>query len=216
MTTLAVPPPLASPLPLILDGISWDTYERLVDDLETGGRHVQVTYDNGRMVLVSPGPGHEAYKTILGRLIEMFSFVAKVPIRSFGSTTWKREEFKKGMEPDECYYVQHEAKVRRRVDIDLRQDPPPDLAIEVEMSHLLEDRLAILAALGVPEVWRFDGLSLEVLALAEDGSYRPARQSAAFPTFPIGDVGRFVAMLPTAGEFEMINAWARFLSERFS
>ena len=90
-------------------------------------------------------------------------------IYSLGSTTWSREDLKRGLEPDECYYIQSEARVRGKTRIDLTIDPPPDLAIEIDITSPSLDRLSIYASLGVPEVWRFDGTQLWIYVLQPDG-----------------------------------------------
>ena len=162
MTVAATPPrsPAASagphvPAPaldgIVLEGVSWETYERLRDELDDQGQRVYITYDQGRMVLMSPRPEHERWKKLIARLLEMMTLELNIPIASLGSTTWRRRELDKGLEPDECYYVQSEPHVRRKLDID-RRDPPPDLVIEVEFTHHPADRHAIYAALGIREV----------------------------------------------------------------
>src|SRR5688572_30372932 len=88
-----------------LDGIRWETYEALAEDVAE--QHVGITYDGGRMVIMPPPPVHDLRKKLIGRMIEMSSFVMEIPIASYGSTTWRRQDVKKGLEADECYYVQN-------------------------------------------------------------------------------------------------------------
>lgn len=59
-------------------------------------------------------------------------------IRSLGSRTWNREDLARGLEPDQCYYIQNEVLVRKVEQIDLNQFPPPDLAIEIDIAILFE------------------------------------------------------------------------------
>src|SRR2546421_3391251 len=118
--------------------VSWDTYERLVNDLAE--QHIRITYDNGRMVLMSPLPRHDKVKKLVGRMIETAALELDIPISSFGSTTWKSKKLKKGLEADECYYAQGEPLVRGRYDIDLKKDPGPDLAVAVDSTHNPMDR----------------------------------------------------------------------------
>src|SRR5688500_16675927 len=109
-------------------GVRWETYAALVDDV--GEQHIGITYDRGRMVLMAPRPIHDRRKKLIGRMIETASQVMRIPIASLGSTTWKREDIAKGLEADECYYVQNESLVRTELeDFDLPQVPPPDLAV---------------------------------------------------------------------------------------
>src|SRR5260370_16850687 len=88
------------------------------------------------MTLMSPLPVHDRIKKMTGRLIEFATFERDIPISSFGSTTWKRQDLARGLEPDECYYIQNEPLVPGRTDIDLKQDPPPDLAIDINLTHV--------------------------------------------------------------------------------
>ncbi|MEM7204057.1 MAG: Uma2 family endonuclease [Planctomycetota bacterium] len=74
-----------------------------------------------------------------------------------GSTTWRREDLDRGLEPDECYWVENEPNVRGRRELDLRVDPPPDLPIEVDVHASSVDRVKIYAALGCRGGWRSTG-----------------------------------------------------------
>lgn len=221
--TLAVPPSPSSPprrsyAPpaldgIVLDGISWETYERLRDELDDCGQHVYITYDQGRMVLMSPRPEHETWKKFIGRMVEALSLVLRIPIRSLGNTTWRRKDVRRGLESDECYYVQREKEIRGKLDIDLRRDPPPDLAIEVELTHHPVDRENVYASLGIPELWHYDGQRMTCHLLGPDGRYAPAERSAAFPFLRPADLEPFIAMLPATDETSIIAAFHDWVGE---
>src|SRR5260370_377378 len=98
--------------------------------------------------------------------------------------TFRREDLDRGLEPDNCYYIQHETAVRERDEIDLTIDPPPDLAVEVDITASSIDRLSIYMALGVPEIWRWHDDALYVLVLAAGGKYLQIATSQALPGFP--------------------------------
>jgi Uma2 family endonuclease len=106
--------------------------------------------------------------------------------------TFQREDLARGLEPDECYWIEHESVVRGRDDIDLETDPPPDLVLEIEISRSALDRMSIYAALGVPEVWRWDGTKLAVNLLTRRGTYRMSDRSKAFPFLPLAEFARFL------------------------
>lgn len=178
---------------IALENASWELYELLLRDTE--GQNVRITYDQGRMVLMSPLPIHEKIKTLGGRLIEMATFERNIPVSSFGSTTWKRQDLAKGLEPDECYYIQNEPRVRGRTDIDLKRDPPPDLAIEIDITHIPLDRPSVYAALGVGELWRYDGERFAFVRRTREGSYEPIPASAALPFMTPEIVDRFVGLM---------------------
>lgn len=186
----------SSPQPrgfIALDNASWELYELLLRDTE--GQNVRITYDEGRMVLMSPLPIHERIKKLGGRLIEMATFERDVPVSSFGSTTWKRHDLAKGLEPDECYYIQNEPRVRGRTDIDLTRDPPPDLAIEIDITHIPLDRPSVYAALGVGELWRYDGEQFTFVRRTPEGIYEPVAASVALPFLTPEIVDRFVRLM---------------------
>ncbi len=174
----------------VLEGVSFQLYERLVEEL--AGQRVFVTFDAGRLELMSPSPEHEWWKSLIGRLIETLALERAVAAEGLGSTTFKREDLAKGLEPDECYYLRGAGGLRRKREADLPRDPPPDLVVEVDITHRAIDREAIYAALGVAEVWRFDGRALTFLVLQPDGAYRHADTSAGFPGLRAADVQRFL------------------------
>jgi Uma2 family endonuclease len=180
-----------------LEHASWELYELMLRDVE--GQHIRITYDRGRMVLMSPLPIHERVKKLAGRLIEMATFELDIPISSFGSTTWKRQDLAKGLEADECYYIQNEPLVHGRTDIDLKHDSAPDLAIEIDITHSPVDRMSVYAALGVRELWRYDGERFEFVRRTGAGEYEPIAASDALPFMTPQIVDRFIA-LAIAGE----------------
>ena len=139
---------------IVLHNIAWSTYEAILADMED--QVIHLTYDHGELEIMSPSDKHERIKRLIGRMVEVMTEVLGIPIRSAGSTTFKKQMLHRGLEPDECYYVTHEEQLWGRDTIDLLVDPPPDLAIEVDISRSSLDRMGIYAALGVPEVWRYE------------------------------------------------------------
>ena len=174
---------------LVLDGIRWSTYEALLCDLERS--HVRLTYNRGMLELMSPGQPHEHSKRLLGRMVEALTEELVIDIYSAGSTTFRRALKEKGLEPDECYWVANEPRIRGKREVDLDVDPPPDLAIEVEMSSPLLDKLEVYAGLGFPEVWAFDGMSIRVAVRQPDGAYYIGDRSHCFPWLSLADLVRF-------------------------
>jgi Uma2 family endonuclease len=164
---------------LVLYNVSWDTYERLSAEIDNRG--ARLTYDKGVLEIMTISPRHEYFKTLFRRLFEAITEELRLPCCGFGSTTWRSRALEKGLEPDECYYLANEPKVRGKKDLDLSTDPPPDLAIEVENTQTVVDRLGIDAALGIGEVWRFDGEELIVLSLQPDSTYTQQAGSNLIP-----------------------------------
>jgi Uma2 family endonuclease len=195
---------------VLLRDISWNTFEALIQELESqpGKR---LTYSDGLLEIWMPLPSHERYKKSLARLVEGLTEESDIEIRSLGSTTWQRQDLTKGVEADECYYIQNEAVIRGRMDLDLTIDPPPDLAIEVDMTSLSLTRLPIYSALGVPEVWRFDGEKVQVLML-QSGEYVEIERSIALPLVTPEVLQEFLTQVPTMGETswaKMVRNWTR-------
>ncbi len=190
---------------VVLRGVSWSTYEALLADVDAPGS--RITYDRGDLEIMSPSDEHERFKRLIGRLIETLTEESEIPIRSSGSTTFRSEPKRRGFEPDESYYIANESRVRGRDEIDLAVDPPPDLVVEVEITRSVIDRMPLYAALGVPEVWRYDGRSLQVVQLQPNGSYARKEESAAFPFLPLAELERFLGERNATDETTWIRAF---------
>src|SRR5205085_2408534 len=122
----------------------------------------------------------------------------------------------KGLEPDACWWIASEPLVRGKTEIDLRRDPPPDLALEVDVTHSSLDRLAIYAALGVPEVWRLDGSILTFHVLAPDGQYVVRSHSLAFPQSTPADLLQFLTLRGQMDENAIVRRFRAWLHQRFA
>ncbi len=197
--------------PVVLEGISWEFYERMLAEIGDH-QHVRLTYDEGRLEIMSPSNWHEKVKKIIGRLIEAYSDEVGIPAEGHGSTTFKREDLLKGLEADECYYIRNIAAVIGKEEVDLTLDPPPDLAVEVDISTPSVARQPIYAAMGVPEIWRYDGHQVISLHRGANGKYESSVRSLAFPTFPMEVVSRLVEIGLAKGQAEAVRRlreWAR-------
>jgi Uma2 family endonuclease len=197
---------------VLLSGISWATYESLLEDTQNHG--TRFTYDRGYLEMMSPSREHERLKTLMGRMIETMTEELAIPISSAGSTTLKAQWKERGLEADESYYVANEPRVRGRDEIDLRVDPPPDLAVEVDISRSSLDQLSIYADLGVPEVWLCDGTTLNVYQLQPDGVYAQQSRSPSFPFLPLEQLEAFLARREESDETTWIRsfrAWVKTL-----
>ena len=147
--------------PLLLEGVSWMTYTSLLADF--GDYHsARLAYDHGRLEVIVPSFTHERHNRTLAALVEIVAGARGYDLERAGSTTFKREDMARGFEPDSCFYLQHAAQVRGKDRLDLRTDPPPDLVIEIDITHPSLDKLPIYEAIEVPEVWRYDGQHLHI------------------------------------------------------
>ncbi len=187
--------------------VPWEAYVAFCDCL--GERHIRVTYDHGEMEVMTVSSRHERKKTRLRRLVEAITEELEIDIVSGGSMTCRNKEMLRALEPDECYWIENEPSVRDLDDIDLDEDPPPDLACEIEVSRSALDRMAIYAALKVPEVWRWDGETLSVHILAASGFYRAAKKSKAFPFLPIEEFVSYLTRTDLRGNafIRAFRAW---------
>jgi Uma2 family endonuclease len=186
-----------------LPGISFATYEALLREVE-GRRRLRITYNHGEMEIMTLSQAHERAKSLLGRMIETLTEELGIPIMTCGSTTFKDELKDCGLEPDECYYIQHEADVRGR-QFKLDEDPPPDLVVEVDITTSVVKRLPIYAALGFPEIWQYVGSQIVIRLLQADGTYVVSQESLALPTVP---VAKLVEHLERSGQTDE-TTWIR-------
>jgi Uma2 family endonuclease len=196
----------------VLWNVGWDTYELLLKQL--GDRPVRLTYDGQNLELMSPSRWHEIVKSILGRLVEALALELDIPLSGGGSTTFRREDLQRGLEPDECYWIANAARVRGKRELDLYVDPPPDLVIEVDISRSSLDRQGIYAKLRVPEIWRFDGQRLEVLLLQSDGQYAISPQSAAFPFLPVQELVQFIEMAEQTDDTTCLKRFQKWVRDQ--
>lgn len=183
------PEPQASPF--LFQDVSWEDYEAMLRIV--GDSSVRVTYDHGRLELVSPTYRHENVGYLLGRLVDLLAEELDVAIEGAGTTTFKRPDLSKGVEPDQCYWLRENARrMCDKAQLDLAVDPPPDLVVEVDISSGSLPRIQIFAAIGIPEVWRYDGASLHFLLLRDDGAYHAADSSRNFPALSLGEAAEFL------------------------
>ena len=195
---------------ILLKNVSWKTYESLVNEL-TQQRGIRLTYDRGNLEIMTPSAPHEASKKILGRFVESVSEELNIEIRSVGSLTCRREDLARGLEPDQCYYIENEDVVWDKQQIDLNQDPPPDLVVEIDVTSSSIDRLSLYASLGVPEVWRYDGNRLIIYQL-ESQEYAERDVSPTFPFLSQVEMLRFLELRRTTKEkalLRLFREWVR-------
>jgi len=190
---------------VILSNVTWETFLEYAKGPGTGGR---LTYDQGILEVMSPSGKHEKMRRLTGRFIETMASTLSIEIASYGSTTLLLESLRRGLEPDECYYVQNEPQVRGKGDLDLTVDPPPDLVVEVDITSSSLDKFEIYRSLGVPEIWRFEGDELRIHLRDAGGKYTPCERSAAFPLLPLDGLQDFLNRWNTKGETSLMREFA--------
>ncbi|MBW4596353.1 MAG: Uma2 family endonuclease [Brasilonema angustatum HA4187-MV1] len=183
---------------LVLYNVNWEMYEQLLEIFAQ--RPIpRMTYYQGTLELMTSLPEHERYGWTFGRLIIILCEELGLEILGLKSTTWRSKPKAAGKEADECFYIQNEAVMRGRIKIDLTVDPPPDLALEIDITHSAIDKMAVYAELKVPEVWRFANGQLTIHILTEVG-YIESETSLAFGSFPVKKLVQFIQLDSQKGE----------------
>ena len=195
----------------VLNNVSWETFEALLKD--TGeDRGSRFAYDCGTLEIMTPLFEHENPKSNFGNFIIALAEELNIEIRSAGSTTLKRKLNSRGIEPDNCYYIQNESRVRGRETLDLETDPPPDLAIEIDITSSSVNKFNIYSALGVPELWRYDGQNLKFYQLVER-KYIECKFSIAFPIVSVNEMSRFIQQSKSMGEIALLKSFRAWVQE---
>lgn len=197
----------------VLYGIAWQTYVKLREIPEN--YHLRMTYDQGTLEIMAPSIAHGRFGNIIAKAIDAWAGERDIRIVCLGDLSCKRQDIKKGFEPDHCFYVQNERRMWQKMKIDFTVDPPPDLAIEIEMSHSAIKKItSIYAAFGVPEVWRFDGNRLQVYELV-GGEYQSRPRSLCFPDLPLKKVEELARQVGRVREQTLISRFRRMIRKTF-
>ncbi|MFN0123495.1 MAG: Uma2 family endonuclease [Blastocatellia bacterium] len=195
----ALPPGSA----VMLDHLDWDDYENLLGEID-GVRNFKLMYDNGRLEAMTLSPEHEKPKIFLTSLIIILAEELDLKLIGHGSTTLRKKNKRKGADPDDSYYLENADQIRGKTRINLASDPPPDLAIEIDVTSYSLDKFAIYAALGVPEFWRYENKGMRFYRL-EGGQYTETPVSDHFPFLTPQTLGDYLAL----GESEDITTMNR-------
>jgi len=199
---------------VILSNISWQTFEQLLKELGDK-RATRLAYNEGLLEIMTPLGPHENNNRFIESLIGVIADELNLNLKKFGSLTMKREKKLKGAEPDSCYYLQNEPLVRSKQEIDLDNDPPPDLVLEIDITSGSLDKKPIYAAIGVPEIWRYDGNRLEVFVLEPlKRNYLSVSQSPTFPWMPLDVIHRFIRQSLVDGETATLRAFRAWVREQ--
>ena len=169
---------------ILIHNLEWTEFESLLEEL---GEHrsARIAYSHGTLEIRMPTPEHEVDKELLGDVVKILLDELEIDCECFGSTTFKRQDMDSGIEPDQCFYIQNHDQMRGKRRVDLNFDPPPDLAIEVDVTS--KTQLDVYAQLGVPELWRYTQNQLRIDFL-QGASYRQVSTSPTFPNLPISDL----------------------------
>ncbi|NEU76636.1 Uma2 family endonuclease [Hassallia byssoidea VB512170] len=188
---------------VMFHNVNWQEFEAIIEELGDH-RAARLAYSQGTLEIRMPLPKHEKAKVIIGDLVKILLEELEIDCESFGSTTFKREDMASGVEPDDSFYIQNHALMIGK-ERDLTIDPPPDLAIEVDVTS--KTQLDAYEALGVPELWRYVHGKLQINIL-NDGKYIESEISATFPNLPILEaIPQFIEQSRTVGRSPTLRAF---------
>jgi len=197
---------------VVLEGISWDTYQWAA--AERGeGRRPRLAFDQGWLEIVSPTGRHDKSGYILALIIEFAALEWERDVVGILSTTISREDIEAGFEADQTFYIQHAELMREVDDVDMAVHPPPDLVIEVDVWNDSRRKLQLFARFGVPEVWRVVDDEVIIYHLRQ-GEYELVDASVAFPEFTAEPLTSLMRSGRTSRRVEwhkVVLAWAKEL-----
>lgn len=196
---------------LRLSGLTWEEYDKFDSWRDALRPKLKMAYSDGELEFMTTSFEHDS--TSRAVLVALLGIAAAfgLPIRAAGSTTFRKRLKKKGIEPDECFYIQHAADVRGLKEIDLRIHPAPDLAIEMDRSNSSLPKLPIYAALGFPELWRVEDSTITFCVLKSNGEYAKSKASRSFTLVKSAELSRFFFGTDWADDTELMQAareWA--------
>jgi Uma2 family endonuclease len=195
---------------LLLEDVSWQQLESILAELGER-RAARLSYSNGRLEIMVPLPEHERAKEIISDIVKILLAERQIAFESLGSTTFKNEGMSQAVEPDACFYIQNQAAVIGKNRLDMSLDPPPDLAIEIDLTS--RTQLGNYQILGVPELWRYARRGLQINNL-NAGRYVESDFSSTFPNIPIIElVNRYVQQSQVAGSSQAIQGFRSWVRE---
>jgi Uma2 family endonuclease len=205
--SLTLHPPQTS---VLLRGISWETYQQLLDDRGQTSCP-RLAYDQGTLEIMTPNFAHEDLNRTLAQLIVAIATARDLDYCDAGSTTFDRQDLDKGFEPDSCFYFAQAAVVQGKTRLDLATDPPPELVVEIDITHPSLSKLPLCAALGIAEVWRCDGTRVEIYRLVQH-DYQRVEASAVLEGVTTTAITHLLHLRRTMSGpawFRSVMAWAQ-------
>ncbi|PZD74766.1 hypothetical protein C1752_00745 [Acaryochloris thomasi RCC1774] len=190
--------------------VSWNAYLALLSELGNN-RATRIAYDNGVLEIRMPGPRHEVINRVLAAIISALAEEMDSEFNSLGSVTLNQQKLAKGIEPDSCFYIQN-ARAGQGIETDLSLDPPPDLALEVDIANPSDSKLPVYLALGVPEVWLYQQESIVIKCL-QNGKYEDLQMSQAFPNVSAVQLNQWLQLRTTGTDLTVIRAIRQFCQE---
>jgi len=197
-----------------LSHVSWEEYDQLCHFRDQERKGVRLTFDSGDLEFMTVTFQHENFKSILAVLIEIACLVNRLPRKSAGNLTIRREDLEKGFEPDTSNYIRNVQRVTPVRQLDFSVDPPPDLAIEVELTNSIAGKLHLYAEIGIPEVWRTNGERVTIEQLQPNGNYQSASTSGSLPGITVEELNRFFQRGRMTDETTLSLEWQEYLRSK--
>ncbi|NEO54718.1 MAG: Uma2 family endonuclease [Okeania sp. SIO3B5] len=195
---------------ITLNDLTWEQFEAFLEEKEANGIKTRVAYSQETLTIMSPLPAHERSHRIISDIVKVLLDSQERDWEEFGSTTFRKKAKKVGLEPDTCFYIQNAQKMRSRMRIDLTVDPPPDLAIEVDVTS--KTTLDAYEALAVPELWIYTEEKFTIQVFT-DGLYVESSISPTFPNLPILElIPNLVNQVLTMGSSKMLRELRKKMS----
>jgi len=191
----------------------WAFYQSVLNDDRDFSK--KIVFDGETVEMMTKSHEHESMSRFVHLIVVEVALALDVPIHSGGSTTLQREDLEKGLEPDECFWIAHALDMTGKKRLDLGVDPPPDLVVEVDVTHAVVDRADVYAAMGIPELWQCRLGRFRASKLV-DGKWVPTEYSLAFPALKVEDIGKFVSRLWDEGQTRIlrdVRTWAETLKK---
>jgi Uma2 family endonuclease len=207
---LQLPEPITVDEPhVVMRGVSWAFYQAL--SRECDDRPIRINYADGVLEIMTISTEHEGYKEAIGLLIAAISVELGIDVASRGSATLKLETKEKALEPDQCYWVAHEKTIRSVRRLDLAAHPPPDLVVEIDITHAVVDRESIYATIGVPEMWHFDKKTSLTAWQRSGDQWARIENSNCFPLIRVSELNPFIERWWTDGQRAVLVSFREWL-----
>ena len=199
-------------VPRLVSGLQPKQYEEFLKAL--GDTRLRHAYD-GNILEISPRRDHDGVSRLLLRLVLEAADERGIDVEAIGATTLFKSGMEKGLEPDETFYIANLALVEGKDRFEPDVDPPPDLAIEIDVTHKLVSRMKLYATFGVPELWRYEKNRIVMYQL-NGADYEPIERSISFPFLDGATLTRFAAMHGEMNQSKIARAFTQWLREQNS
>jgi Uma2 family endonuclease len=198
---------------IVLDGITWQTYQAILKDL---GEHrvARLAYERGILEIIIPSELHEFISRLLEAIVRALTEELNMRIRGYGSTTLEREDLARGVEPDACFYIQNIDRVLGRRKLEIETDPPPDLAIEVDITSSSRRRFEIYLQLKIPEIWQYTEQNGIIIYQLQNNKYVECEFSPTFSMVSGANLLQFLQLAETEDDNEAIRSLRQWLKSQ--